>query len=80
MVNVLSLPFARLAQWYLYFQDFDFSIVHKPGECNKVLDALFRNPLPATDTPMDLLSAHAMIGSLDLSGLPPVVLADQPSV
>uniref|UniRef100_A0A3B3D9F3 ribonuclease H n=1 Tax=Oryzias melastigma TaxID=30732 RepID=A0A3B3D9F3_ORYME len=48
-------PSGRLARWSLRLQDFDFNIIHKPGENNKVPDALSRNPLPAVDTPLDLL-------------------------
>lgn len=73
-------PSGRLARWSLRLQDFDFSIVHKPGKHNKVPDALSRNHLPATDTPMDLLPAYAVIGSLDLRTLPPVMLTDHSHV
>ena len=73
-------PSGRLARWSLRLQDFDFTIVHKPGERNKVPDALSRNPLPAVDSPMDLLPAYAVIGGLDLRSLPPVVLTDRPQV
>lgn len=71
-------PSGRLARWSLRLQDFDFSIVHKPGTRNTVPDALSRNPLPLTsDTPIDLLPEYALIGSLDLRTLPPVLLADR---
>lgn len=59
-------PTGRIARWSLRLQDFDFSVVHKPCERNKVTVALSRNPLPATDAPMDLLPEYAVIGSLDL--------------
>lgn len=72
-------PTGRLARWSLRLQDFDFTIVHKPGTHNKVPDALSRNPLPLTcDSPTDLLPDHAVIGSLDIRALPPVMLADRP--
>lgn len=62
-------PSGRLACWSLRLQDFDFSIVHKPGT---------RNPLPLTDdAPIDLLPDCAIIGSLDLCTLPPVLLAER---
>lgn len=67
-------------RWSLQLQDFDFSKVHKPGERNKVPDALSRNPLPATDAPMGLLPEYAVIGSLDLHALPSVMLTDRPHV
>lgn len=68
----------RLARWSLRLQDFDFSIVHKPGTRNTVPDALSRNSLPLTDdAPIDLLPDYAVIGSLDLRALPPVLLADR---
>ena len=73
-------PSGRLARWSLRLQDFDFTIVHKPGERNKVPDALSRNPLPTADPPMDLLPEHAVIGGLDLRMLPPVMLADRSHV
>ncbi len=73
-------PSGRLARWSLRLQDFDSSIVHKPGERNKVPNALSRNPLPAQDTPMDLLPSYAVIGGLDLHALPPVMLADRSHV
>lgn len=63
-------PTGRIAHRSLRFQNFDFSVVHKPGERNKVTDAFSRNPLPATDAPMNLLPEYAMIGSLDLCALP----------
>uniref|UniRef100_A0A3B5AYR2 Reverse transcriptase RNase H-like domain-containing protein n=1 Tax=Stegastes partitus TaxID=144197 RepID=A0A3B5AYR2_9TELE len=73
-------PSGRLARWSLRPQDFEFSIVHKPGERNKVPDALSQNPLPTNDSPMDLLPEYAVIGRLDLRALPPVMLADRPHV
>ena len=45
----------RLAWWSLRLQDFDFSVVHRPGECNKVPDVLSHNPLPTVGSPVDLL-------------------------
>lgn len=71
-------PSGWLARWSLRLQDFDFSIVHKPDTRNSVSDVLSRNPLPLTDNaPMNLLPDYAVIGSLDLHTLPPVLLADQ---
>uniref|UniRef100_A0A669BG86 Gypsy retrotransposon integrase-like protein 1 n=1 Tax=Oreochromis niloticus TaxID=8128 RepID=A0A669BG86_ORENI len=71
-------PTGRLARWSLRLQDFDFTIVHKPGAQNKVPDALSRHPLPLTsDRPTDLLPDHAVMGSLDIRTLPPVILADR---
>ncbi|CAI5682831.1 unnamed protein product [Oreochromis niloticus] len=73
-------PSGRLARWSLRLQDFDFSIIHKPGERNKVPDALSRNPLPDVDAPIDLLPPYAVIGSMDLRALPSVIVSDRPHV
>uniref|UniRef100_H3AST2 Gypsy retrotransposon integrase-like protein 1 n=1 Tax=Latimeria chalumnae TaxID=7897 RepID=H3AST2_LATCH len=44
-------PTGRLARWCLRLQEFDFSVIHKPGCHNQVPDTLSRNPLqvPSTD-------------------------------
>lgn len=54
----------RLARWSLHLQDFDFNVIHKPGESNKVTDALSRNPIQGDESSMDILPEHAIIGGL----------------
>ncbi|KAF7640712.1 hypothetical protein LDENG_00020940 [Lucifuga dentata] len=74
-------PSGQLARWSLRLQDFDFTIVHKPGAQNKVPDALSRNPLPPNgEDPADILPDFAVVGGLDLCALPPVLLADRSHV
>ncbi|CAG5927211.1 unnamed protein product [Menidia menidia] len=70
-------PTGRPARLSLQLQDLDFTIVHKPSAHNNVPDALSRNPLPMScDTPIDHLPEYAVICSLDLRALPPVLLED----
>ncbi|KAF7663492.1 hypothetical protein LDENG_00209240 [Lucifuga dentata] len=74
-------PSGQLARWSLRLQDFDFTIVHKPGAQNKVPDALSRNPFPPNgEDPADILPDFAIVGGLDLRALPPVMLADRSHV
>lgn len=70
-------PSGRLARWSLCHQDFDFCVIHKPGECDKVPDALSHNLLQRTDSPIDLLPDYALIGDVDIRTLPPVMQADR---
>ncbi|GAA6072835.1 integrin alpha-M-like [Tachysurus ichikawai] len=67
-------PSGRLARWSLRLQDFDFSIVHKPGARNTVPDTLSRSLLPHSTDPIDILPAHAVIGGLDMQSLSPVMI------
>ncbi|KAL0152643.1 hypothetical protein M9458_052366 [Cirrhinus mrigala] len=53
-MNYLN-PSGQLARWSLRLQDFDFSIVHKPGVQNNVPDTLSRSPLPHSAGPIDIL-------------------------
>lgn len=39
----------RIARWWLLLQEYSFSIDYRPGESMRHVDALSRNPLPATD-------------------------------
>lgn len=70
----------RLARWSLCLHDFDFSIIHKPGECNQATNNPSRNPLPDVDAPIDLLPPYAVIGSMDLRALSSVIVLDHPHV
>lgn len=72
-----SNPSGRLARWSLRLQNFDFEVVHKPGSSNKVPDALSRNPVASSVEPIGLLPHYAIIGSLGLRTLPPVIFADR---
>ncbi|GAA6084489.1 uncharacterized protein LOC114911879 [Tachysurus ichikawai] len=67
----------RLARWSLQLQDFDFDIIHKPGTCNQVPDALSRNPVLSCETQMEVLPDYAVIGGLDLLTLPPGIFSDR---
>lgn len=70
-------PSGRLARWSLRLQDFDFTIVHKPGVRNSVPDALSRNPLTHSVDPIDILPPHAVICGLDLRSLSSVMVTDK---
>uniref|UniRef100_H3AII3 Gypsy retrotransposon integrase-like protein 1 n=1 Tax=Latimeria chalumnae TaxID=7897 RepID=H3AII3_LATCH len=43
-------PTGQSARWCLILQEFDFSVIHKPGHHNQIPDALSRNPLQVLPT------------------------------
>uniref|UniRef100_A0A3B3RAY2 Gypsy retrotransposon integrase-like protein 1 n=1 Tax=Paramormyrops kingsleyae TaxID=1676925 RepID=A0A3B3RAY2_9TELE len=75
-----SNPTGRLARWSLRLQDFDFDVIHKPGERSKVPDALSRNPLQSDESPMGILPEHAIIGGLELRSSTALLLSDRSHV
>lgn len=73
-------PTGRLARWSFRLQDFDFDVIHKPGESNKVPDALSRNPLQGDESPIDILPEHAIIGGLEVRSSTTLLLSDRSQV
>jgi hypothetical protein len=36
--------FRKIARWLLFFLEYDFSVIYKPGKSHFVVDSLFRMP------------------------------------
>ena len=53
-LHKLKDPIARISRWKILLREYDYEITHKPGKINMNADALSRNPITSSPTPIEL--------------------------